>query len=212
MINVTQSTSPTFSSAIAVAGRNEAAAETHPMDVVQKLLNNDKVNPWQISADVTIRVPVSAVTHHATLWSIPALVNVIPALEQGDPVTVSHLICDISAVIPPDLSGTLKIKGVSISLRPTPSHSNLPVSMPQIVLDSYPAAEYSSTAATFTEIATARDESATIGAYETPHILPATCSHLIVSSERYFLRILGEHSTNSLAGLVIANIFVTVGH
>jgi hypothetical protein len=77
-------------------------------------------------------------------------------------------------------------------------------------LDSYPVSDYTATGS-FTQIATVTDAPVSLIAYETPHVISCTCNHLIVPTERYFLRILGEHSTNALNDLKITNITLSVG-
>lgn len=209
--NVTYSATPAYSSTVTVAGRNEVAAETQPLSVVQKLLDNDYVNPWSAASDATIWIAVKAFNIDSGFWGIIHPTGVIPALIQENAVTTSVPICDISAILPPNVSGKLKLKGASVSLAPSALHSALPVSMPQLDLSSYPSDDYSTTES-LTSIQTATDTSATLGAYEDPHLLSLTCSHLIVPTERYFLRILGEYATNAIDSLLISNVKITVGY
>lgn len=210
-VNVTYSASPAYSSTIAVAGRNEVAPEIQPLLVAQKLLNNDYVNPWSAATDATIWIAVKAFNFSSGFWDIIHPTGVIPALIQENAVTTSVPICDISAILPPNISGTLRLKGASVSLAPSALHSALPVSMPQLDLASYPVSDYS-TMGSLSSIQTVTDASATLGAYEDPHLLSLTCSHLIVPTERYFLRILGEYGTNAIDSLLISHITITVGY
>lgn len=208
MKSVTAAASPSFSSAISVPGRNESAREDADATVVKAQLDNDAyLRALWFGATSTRIIPIPMTLFSQNLVTKWRCVGAgIQFLIQSDADTET-CIADITAFLP--CGG--HITDITAAIKGPGGHGSLPAVMPSLVLTKCDIAAYNS-APTITTVATAADTSATIGAYEAEHTLGATgigevCDPL---SYRYNLVITGESGANSVDGLSIWRVSVTL--
>jgi hypothetical protein len=98
-------------------------------------------------------------------------------------------------------NGTLKLKSVSISYRPSNGHGALPASQPilQVFRQGYSAAS------ALTQLGSnAQDNAANVVAYEALRTLTVSgLNHTLTTSDSYYLSFIGESGANSQTGLLV---------
>jgi hypothetical protein len=209
-INVTVAAAPAYSATIAVAGRNEVAAETQPLSVVQLLMGNDHVNPWRVTQTIKLEVPVGLFSKGAN-WG-DDVTGTIPVLYQNATTGTSTVIAEVTSVLPPNLGNTIGIKGASVTLEPAAGHTEIPATKPIVTLYQYSRADLFSTG-TATTLFAKTEPAIAVGPYETPHIVEDLTINVSLdpATYRYFLKVTGEGSTYSVAGLKITGATISIG-
>lgn len=119
-------------------------------------------------------------------------------------VTQSSLVAPFCVFPVLGLPARGSIKSVYAELTPPAGHGAMPVSKPRVRL-------FRQIGVSVLNIVDATDSLTTTGPYETRHTIVANCNHELSSGGQYFIVFSGESSTNSIAGLILHHLQITVG-
>ena len=100
------------------------------------------------------------------------------------------------------------LTGVSMAILPATHATNLPATMPHIVLSRCSATDVSASP-TLTVIFTGTDSSANVTAYNQAHLVTGVAlpAHLVsLGAYRYFIEIFGENGANSEVGMLVSRV------
>lgn len=207
MKTITADATPSFSTSVAVALRNERVAEEHPPDVVQRLMDN--ANYVRVANVRHIQVPLASFRAFVGAWDrVDAKYD---GLRQVGIVDNDAAHCEISGLLPRGATVT----GLAMYVAPAAGHVALPNVMPQIQLLYIARSNYATDLES--ELASVRiveDTSADVAAYEESHAIEAGAGVFTpyvtdVMAYRYFLALHGELSTNAISDMLIH--YVSVG-
>jgi hypothetical protein len=109
-------------------------------------------------------------------------------------------------IIPVPMPARGKVTGVTCDVKAAAAHAGLPATMPALALLRQPA-----DGSTVTVVASASDTSANTTAYQAAHQTSlGVLAHTVLTTGTYYVRYEGETGANSLAGLQLYRITVTL--